>query len=67
MEVARAMLAIAGKFPGDYTDQREQAGIPAGHTAANLGRMPYITTAEGVDVGQSTGTSFSAFIIYIIS
>jgi len=39
------MLAIAGKFPGDYEDGRFSGeSMPAAeHLTANLGRMPVAT------------------------
>lgn len=50
METARVVLAIAGKFPGDYTDGRFSA--PEGDLTANLGRMP-ILEKDGQCIGQS--------------
>jgi len=50
METARVLLAIAGKFPGDYTDGRFSA--PEGDLTANLGRMPLLEE-DGQSVGQS--------------
>ena len=50
METARVLLAIAGKFPGDYTDGR--FSVPEGDLTANLGRMPLLEEG-GQTVGQS--------------
>jgi len=55
MEVPRMMLAIAGKFPGDYTDGR--FSTPPADLEANLGRMPVIETPLGV-IGQSAAINF---------
>jgi len=55
MEVPRAMLAIAGKFPGDYVDGRFSA--PEGDLSANLGRMPLLSL-DGGDIGQSAAINF---------
>eukprot|EP00041_Stephanoeca_diplocostata_P007565 m.108002 g.108002 ORF g.108002 m.108002 type:complete len:291 (+) comp16940_c0_seq2:105-977(+) len=64
MEVSRMMLAIAGKFPGDYKDRRFTTDKPDGSgvehmdvmneaMAANLGRLPIARVGED-SVGQST-------------
>jgi len=55
MEVPRVLLAIAGKFPGQYVDGRFSA--PEGDLAANLGRMPLLTV-DGGSVGQSAAINF---------
>jgi len=62
MEVPRVMLAMSGKFPGDYVDGRygsDDGSYEAHKTEfdANLGRMP-VATAEGVSVGQSAAINF---------
>ncbi len=44
MEVPRMLLAIGGKFPGDYVDGRFSA--PPEGLEANLGRMPLLTVAD---------------------
>jgi len=55
MEVPRQLLAIAGKFPGDYEDGRFSAP-PEGLTA-NLGRMPVLSVGED-SIGQSAAINF---------
>jgi glutathione S-transferase len=55
MEVPRQLLAIAGKFPGDYTDGRFEA--PAEGLDANLGRMPVIDVGSN-SIGQSAAINF---------
>jgi len=55
MEVPRQLLAIAGKFPGDYTDGRY--GEPSGNLDANLGRMPLLEVGEH-SIGQSAAINF---------
>ena len=34
-----------------------------GHTNCNLGRMPYLTTADGQDIGQSTGLIYELLFL----
>ncbi len=55
MEIPRTLLAIAGKFPGDYTDGRYEA--PTGDLTANLGRMP-ILEQDGQCLGQSAAINY---------
>jgi glutathione S-transferase len=55
MEAARKILAIAGKFPGDYVDGRFNA--PEGDLTANLGRMPLLEK-DGQAIGQSVAINF---------
>ena len=55
MEIPRTLLAIAGKFPGDYTDGRYDA--PNGDLTANLGRMP-ILEQDGHCLGQSAAINY---------
>ena len=50
METGRILLAIAGKFPGDYVDGR--FSTPEGDLTANLGRMPLLEK-DGSSIGQS--------------
>lgn len=49
------MLAVAGKFAGDYTDGRYSES--PGDLTHNLGRMPYLEVS-GEGVGQSTAINF---------
>lgn len=50
------LLAIAGKFPGDYVDGRHEG--PTGLLAANLGRMPVLEIDETTSVGQSAAINY---------
>lgn len=49
------LLAIAGKFPGDYVDGRFDA--PNGDLTANLGRMPVVEVGDAV-IGQSAAMNY---------
>ncbi|RYY86126.1 hypothetical protein EON63_06250 [archaeon] len=55
MEVPRLLLAIAGKFPGDYVDGRYNEST--GTLTHNLGRMPVLEVG-GESVGQSAAINF---------
>mmetsp|Transcript_30404 Transcript_30404/g.41639 ORF Transcript_30404/g.41639 Transcript_30404/m.41639 type:complete len:236 (+) Transcript_30404:54-761(+) len=55
MEVPRKLLAIAGKFPGDYEDGRYSS--PPENLTANLGRMPLLSVGDQ-SVGQSAAINF---------
>eukprot|EP01034_Spumella_vulgaris_P032424 gene32424-40020_t len=55
MEIPRQLLAIAGKFPGDYTDGRFEG--PEGNLDANLGRMPLLEVGSH-SIGQSAAINF---------
>jgi len=55
MEIPRMMLAIAGKFPGDYTDSRFDA--PPDGLEANLGRMPVLQVGDD-SIGQSAAIGY---------
>jgi len=55
MEVPRMMLAIAGKFPGDYTDNRNDS--PPEGLESNLGRMPVLQVGDN-SVGQSAAINY---------
>ena len=55
MEIPRMMLAIAGKFPGDYTDGRFDA--PPSGLEANLGRMPVLQVGDD-SIGQSSAIGY---------
>lgn len=68
MEVPRFLLAIAGKFPGDYVDGRYTTDTAKNPTAQeyskiqdsltmNLGRMPLLTVADE-SIGQSAAINF---------
>ena len=61
------LLAIAGKFPGDYKDGRYTTDVDEGAAnhfgqvnttlSANLGRMP-VCSSEAGDIGQSAAINF---------
>merc|ERR1712224_694126 len=67
MEVPRMLLAISGKFPGDYDDGRYTTDAPHGNCKSysdikdtlqsNLGRMLVLTVGEDA-VGQSAAINF---------
>jgi len=67
MEVPRMLLALAGKFPGDYDDGRYTSDTPSGNNKAydtvkkelshNLGRMPLLTVGSD-NIGQSGAINF---------
>eukprot|EP00429_Kryptoperidinium_foliaceum_P135830 CAMPEP_0176285312 /NCGR_PEP_ID=MMETSP0121_2-20121125/52301_1 /TAXON_ID=160619 /ORGANISM="Kryptoperidinium foliaceum, Strain CCMP 1326" /LENGTH=218 /DNA_ID=CAMNT_0017625785 /DNA_START=1 /DNA_END=657 /DNA_ORIENTATION=+ len=49
------LLAIAGKFPGDYVDGRYSE--PTGDLTANLGRMPICSVGDA-NIGQSGAINY---------
>jgi glutathione S-transferase len=55
MEVPRMLLAIGGKFPGDYVDGRYEG--PTGNLVQNLGRMPVLEVGEN-SIGQSAAINY---------
>jgi len=67
MEVPRMMLALAGKFPGDYKDGRYGTDYASGHEksyadvkdslSANLGRMPVLVAGD-TSIGQSNAINY---------
>eukprot|EP00981_Chlorochromonas_danica_P006530 scaffold1420_cov182-Ochromonas_danica.AAC.8 len=56
MEMPRILLAVAGKFPGDYVDGRYEN--PTGDLTHNLGRMPILHLNDGNSVGQSAAINY---------
>ena len=52
------MLALAGKFPGDYVDGRHSSNPEGTVLDANLGRMPVLKTPEGAVIGQSSAINY---------
>eukprot|EP01039_Chlorochromonas_danica_P000623 gene623-678_t len=56
MEVPRMLLAVAGKFAGDYVDGRHEN--PTGDLTHNLGRMPILQLGDGNSVGQSAAINY---------
>eukprot|EP00981_Chlorochromonas_danica_P013399 scaffold6314_cov273-Ochromonas_danica.AAC.12 len=56
MEVPRMLLAIAGKFPGDYLDGRYES--PTGDLTHNLGRMPILELGDDQTIGQSVAINY---------
>lgn len=56
MEVPRLLLAIAGKFPGDYDDRRLNEP-PSSGLEANLGRMPIASVGDNT-IGQSVAINY---------
>eukprot|EP01031_Cornospumella_fuschlensis_P041240 gene41240-50332_t len=55
MEIPRLLLAIAGKFPGDYVDGRYNEST--GNLTNNLGRMPVLEIGDQ-SVGQSAAINY---------
>jgi len=70
MEVPRMILAVAGKFPGDYVDGRyyREGQTPStdakpydtvkDQLGANLGRLPVLDVDGAPGVGQSTAINY---------
>lgn len=67
MEVPRMLLALAGKYPGDYIDGRYTTDVPSDNPKAfnmvkkelshNLGRMPMLAVGSD-NIGQSAAINY---------